>query len=118
MVGQAGGQGVSKKFGQPQFSQDIILYEGQFANQKLSGWGRKVYFQDKNFPQFHVGWFKDEEPHGFGIGNLNVTHNNNKVAEGWFYNGVYHPNGDVNYGQDVHLTRTFTIEEVGLKKFW
>jgi hypothetical protein len=35
--------------------------------------------------KYHIGWFKDDEPHGYGVGNMfNDKINCTKEHEGWY----------------------------------
>jgi len=40
--------------------------EGYFKLNVLSGWGRSIRPDGK----FHIGWWKNGIPHGYGIGNI------------------------------------------------
>ena len=45
---------------------------------QLNGFGRKISSTGK----FHIGWFKSDEPYGYGIGNYYTG--DNEVKEGLY----------------------------------
>jgi len=41
------------------------VYEGQYIKNCMTGFGRKIFANGS----FHCGWWKGDDPYGFGVGN-------------------------------------------------
>ena len=49
-----------------------IISEGQFVDNKLNGFGRFIWNQEKSYG-YYIGWFKERYFDGYGIFNYNTT---------------------------------------------
>ena len=88
LVAQVGQMTKSKLVGIGRMITDGVS-EGQFSQSNgnsLNGFGRKIDYTGK----FHIGWFKDDHAHGFGIGDLYTAKTGVKI-------GYYHKKEDMKW---------------------
>jgi len=45
---------------------DEYIVEGMLIKDEIHGFGRCIYYSGS----YHIGWFHDNQPHGYGQGNF------------------------------------------------
>ena len=86
------------------------IVEGQFENGWLrNGWGRRIYSDGR----YHIGWFKDGEAYGYGIGNA-YTKGDGEHEGLYEFKGhgksAFIADGNVGYSPDDFIAQRFDIE--------
>ena len=79
----------------------------------IKGFGRKI-----EGGKFHIGWFDEGYPHGYGVGNM-YTRLKEDIKEGWYEKKqgdqqeiFFKEHEDVTYDKESETTKKFDVAEL------